>query len=103
MADVLDRIDRAWLRAHALQELVAHLNMGHEHHSTYRILDRRTAAPIGLTCSKSSYKRVKRNGDKAGTVVRTYYVATHPEPISRLDEALEILAIVRQAGEASNG
>lgn len=94
-----ERIDRPWLKAHGRQELVSHMNMGHEHHSTYRIVDARDGHPFGLTFSSTSYKRVKRNGDLAGRTIRRWYVASHPKAIETLDEALEILAIIRTAQE----
>lgn len=99
-----ERIDRDWLSAHGGTELVCHLNMGDQHHSTHRIVDRRTGDPIGLTYSTTSYKRSRRNGDKAGTIERTWYVASHLEPIATLDEAIEIFRIIRLAREeASHG
>jgi hypothetical protein len=96
---MVERVDRAWVKTHGRQELVSHLNMGNEHHSTYRIVDGRDGRTFGLSFSSTYYKPVKRNGDLAGRTVRRWYVATHPEAIPTLDEALEILAIIRTAAE----
>lgn len=97
-----ERLDRDWLNAHGRTELVCHFNMGDQHHSTYRIVDGRTGEPLGLTFSSTSYKRSRRNGDKAGTTERTWYVASHLEPIASLDEALEIFRIIRLAREEAH-
>ena len=90
-----ERIDRAWLRARGGTVLEMHLNMGDQHRLCRRIVDRERGRPIGLSFTDVSYKRTRRNGIKGGTCERTWHVDTHPEPIADLDEALEILAIVR--------
>lgn len=94
-----ERIDHAWLRQHGRRELVSHINMGHEHLATYRIVDARDGRTFGLSLSSTSYRRVKRNGDLAGRTIRRWYVASHPTAIETLSEALEILAIIRTAQE----
>ena len=51
--------------------------------------------PIGLRYADTSYKRTKRNGDLAGTSVRTWSVEGHDQALATLDEALEILHVQR--------
>lgn len=93
-----ERIDRAWLGRCADVVFEAHLNMQDCGQLAYRIVDRHTRAATGLRFTHTTWKRQRRNGDKAGTAERCWWVDGHAVEIATLDEALEILSIIR-AGE----
>ena len=84
-----ERIDRAWLTEHGRFVFEMHLALQDCHRLLRHVADKRTGAQIGLHFVDISWKRHKRNGEKAGKSERQWFVIA-------LDEALEILAIVRQ-------
>jgi hypothetical protein len=95
----MEVIDRAWIARNAGTRLQFHLNMGDGHKVCSDVVDKRDRRAIGLFYITTSYKRIKRNGTKAGTRERLWYVQGHAGAIVTLDDALEILAIIRTAKE----
>jgi len=88
-------IDRAWIRAHGRLQLALHANMQECHVIAQVLVDVRTGQELGLTLHRTSWKKHKRLGDRAGTTERHFTVRGHKGAIDTLDEALEILRIVR--------
>ncbi len=92
-----ERITRDWIAQHGGAVTEMHLNMGDQHVLSRRVVDKRDGRAVGLSYTDTSWKRTKRNAERGGTSQRSWFVDTHPDPIATLDEALEILAIVRAA------
>lgn len=92
-------ITRAWIAQHAGTVLALHLNMGDKHVLTKNVVDKRDRRPIGLSYTDTRWKRTKRNAERGGTSQRSWSVDTHPGLIATLDEALEIVAIIRAADD----
>lgn len=84
-------IDRAWLRAHAGGKFLVHVDCSDRSFSSFDVIDKRTGARIGLGYEDISWRRNKRNGARAGTSERQWFVDEHPGPIATLDEALSVL------------
>jgi hypothetical protein len=95
-------ITRDWIATHASTVLHMHLNAGDRHVLTRNVVDRRNGRPIGISYTDTSYKRTKRNGDRAGRAFRSWFVDGHEEPIGSLNDALEILRIQRAAEREPN-
>ncbi|NJC33902.1 hypothetical protein GGR88_001376 [Sphingomonas jejuensis] len=95
----IERIDRAWIKAHGGSTLELHLNMGREHRLTRRVVDRRTSQPIGLAFTDVSRRRTARS---PATASRHWHVETIAEPLSDLDEALDLLDLVRRGDELAD-
>ena len=97
-----DRIDMAWIRDHGGRMFEMHLNMGDQHRLAYHVVDRHTGQRTGISFTDISYKRGKRNGAKAGTCERIWFVDGHPAEIATLEEAVDILRITRIGDEAAS-
>ncbi|OJY68670.1 MAG: hypothetical protein BGP16_05385 [Sphingobium sp. 66-54] len=91
----IGRIDYAWIRAHAALRLQCHIAMADRHILTRSVVDNRDNRPIGLSVTIVTYKCDRRLGNRAGKLERRFHVDGHAEPLATLDEALEILRIVR--------
>lgn len=74
-----ERIDLAWVR---------------------RVVDRQTGEATGLRLCDTIWRRAKRNGEKAGTVQRSWTVDGHDLEVATIEEALAIRAALQTAREA---
>ncbi len=94
---IREPITHDWIKEHAGTVLMCHVAMQDCHQMSRKVVDRRTGAPIGLVFCDTSWKRRRRNGARAGTVDRVWFVEGHEAEIATLDEALEILRIQQLA------
>lgn len=89
------RIDRAWIREHSGLQLALHMSMSDCHVLIQHVIDRRSGKTIGIQTKLVTWKKQKRNGDRAGRAIRTWLVEGHAEELETLEEAIEIYRAIR--------
>lgn len=94
-----DRIGMDWIRRYGGTIFLGHIDMRDSAQSSYRVVDKRTGAPIGINLCDTAWRSIKRNGEKAGTSERVWFVDGHGPEIATLEEALEIRRILQLAEE----
>jgi hypothetical protein len=88
-------IDANWIAAHGVGRREMHARGAGFSQWHGRVLDRRTGLPIGLRYVDTTYRPGKRHGTRAGTTQRAWLVDGITGACSSLDEALELLELIR--------